>query len=103
MVRVARETSWHPSITLTGMRMSSDVWVVFRVEKAIEISLVDAVREETFYLPDSAFSPTGGQQDKFFEQKRRQHHSVPYGRREQANHAFIPHALFAVLSDWLHM
>ena len=73
MVRAARETSWHPSISLTGMRMSSDVWAVFRVEKAIDISLVDAVREEIFCLPDSAFKPMGGQQDKFFEQKRRQH------------------------------
>jgi hypothetical protein len=27
MVRVARETSWHPSMSLTGMRMTSDVHV----------------------------------------------------------------------------
>ena len=73
MVRTAREISWHPSISLTGMRMSSDVWVVLRVKKAIEISLVDAVRQEIFSLPDSAFQPMGGQEDKFFEQKRRQH------------------------------
>ena len=46
------------------------MWVVFRVDKAIEISLVDAVREEIFCLPESVFSPMGGQQDKFFEQKR---------------------------------
>ena len=70
MLRTAREICWHPGISLTGMRMSSDVWVVFRVHKAIDISLLDAVRQEIFSLPDSAFQPMGGQQDKFFDQKR---------------------------------
>ena len=76
MLRTAREICWHPGISLTGMRMSSDVWVVFRVHKAIDISLLDAVRQEIFSLPDSAFQPMGGQEDKFFEQKRRQHQFV---------------------------
>ena len=69
MVRIARETSWHQSISLIGMRMSSDVWVVLRVAQGIELELVDAVRQEINELTDSAFIAMGGQQDKFFEEK----------------------------------
>ena len=105
MVRVARETSWHPSISLTGMRMSLDVWAVFRAEKAIDISLVDAVREEIFCLPDSAFKPMGGQQDKFFEQKRRQHQFLMKDASKPVMRlCLVLYSLFGFIwFGWLHM
>ena len=79
MKRTAREISWHHKPGWTGLRMSSDTWVVVRVRSAIDLELVAEVQSEINGMPNSAFSPMGGQEDTFFEQKRRQHQFVMKG------------------------
>lgn len=101
MKRMGREISWHHKPGWNGLRMSSDTWVVVKVRSAIDLELVAAVQSEIKGMPDSAFKPMGGQQHAFFDQKRRQHQFVI--RQQEANHAFIPRASFAVSIGWLQM
>ena len=71
--RNARETHWHQSLSKSGVRMASDVWVVLSVIQGVGAALIDDVRQHIFSMPSDKFQSMGGQSDTFFEQKRRQH------------------------------
>ena len=70
LARIVKDTRWHVSIANDGMRLASDVLVLFHIPHAVVPPLIRDLKLEVDAIPLSKFKAMGGQPGMFTQARR---------------------------------
>ena len=102
LIKLQRDTKWHHSITQDGARMDSGVMALLLIPLAISASMVSAVAVQISEMKDSAFVAMGGQDERFFSQKRKQN-MLPFANVNSAiMQLYLLFRQILHLTGWIH-